>query len=248
MLKENTREKKNFESLIETDEIGRIEDRLNVIDVFLKTEEHFTLEDLISLLKSRGYEYDQEFVKLCLNRSVELGFAQKKTFEGQPPRYEHRHLGKHHDHMICTKCGRIMEFQNDEVEMLQERIAAHAGFHILQHKMEIYGLCSRCMAARSDLMPLTSAKTGEEVYIRDVVGGGNAKARLISMGFSPGDRLEIINNDGEGKLIVGRGSSRLALGRGMAENVIVSLGTQREEGESSGPQKRRPLWRFFQDR
>src|SRR4030042_2723928 len=114
MLKENTREKKNFESLIETDEIGRIEDRLNVIDVFLKTEEHFTLEELISLLKSRGYEYDQEFVKLCLNRSVELGFAQKKTFEGQPPRYEHRHLGKHHDHMICTKCGRIMEFQNDE--------------------------------------------------------------------------------------------------------------------------------------
>jgi Fur family transcriptional regulator, ferric uptake regulator len=147
MLKENNREKKNFESLIETDEIGRIEDRLNVIDVFLKTEEHFTLEDLISLLKRKGYEYDQEFVKLCLNRSVELGFAQKKTFEGQPPRYEHRHLGKHHDHMICTKCGRIMEFQNDEVEMLQERIAAHAGFHILQHKMEIYGLCSRCMEA-----------------------------------------------------------------------------------------------------
>jgi len=248
MFKENTREKRNFESLIETDEIGRINDRLNIIDVFLKTEEHVTLEDLMSLLKSRGYEYDQEFVKLCLNRWVEQGFAQKKTFEGQPPRYEHRHLGKHHDHMICTKCGRIMEFKNDELEFLQEKIAAQAGFHILQHKMEIYGLCSGCMAARSDLMPLSSAKTGEEVYIREVVGGGNAKARLISMGFSPGDRLEIINNDGEGKLIIGRGSSRLALGRGMAENIIVSLGRRKTEGGSPGPQKGRPLWRFFQGR
>jgi bifunctional DNA-binding transcriptional regulator/antitoxin component of YhaV-PrlF toxin-antitoxin module len=67
------------------------------------------------------------------------------------------------------------------------------------------------------------------------------------MGFSPGDRLEIINNDGEGKLIVGRGDSRLALGRGMAENIIVSLGRQREEGELLSPRKRRPFWRFFQD-
>jgi len=75
------------------------------------------------------------------------------------------------------------------MEKLQERIAARAGFHMLQHKMEIYGLCSRCSAKRSDLMPLASAKIGEEVYIRDVVGGGNAKARLISMGFSPGDKL-----------------------------------------------------------
>ncbi len=248
MFKENTHEKKNFKSLIESDEIGRIEDRLNVIDLFLKTEEHITLEDLISLLKSKGYEYDQEFVKLCLNRWVELGFAQKTTFEGQPPRYEHRHLGKHHDHMICTKCGRIMEFKNDELEMLQEKIAARAGFHILQHKMEIYGLCSRCLAARSDLMPLSSAKTGEEVYIKEVVGGGNAKARLISMGFSPGDRLEIINNDGEGRLIVGRGSSRLALGRGMAEKIIVSMGRQRAGGDLMSPQKGRPVWRFFQDR
>lgn len=246
MLKENHREKKNFKSLIETDGIGRVEDRLNVIDVFLKTEEHITLEDFISLLRSKGYDYDQEFVKLCLNRWVELGFAQKKTFEGQPPRYEHRHLGKHHDHMICTKCGMITEFQNEELEKFQDMIAARAGFHMLQHKMEIYGLCSKCMAARSELMPLTSAKTGEEVYIRDVVGGGNAKARLISMGFSPGDRLEIINNDGEGRLIVGRGDGRLALGRGMADKIIVSLGQQREEnGPPAPPQRRRKLWRLL---
>jgi Fur family transcriptional regulator, ferric uptake regulator len=247
MLREDSREKRNFESLIETDEIGRIEDRLRLIDVFLKNEGHITLEDFLSLLKARGYDYEEEFVKLHLNRWVELGFAQKTTFEGQPPRYEHRHLGKHHDHIICTKCGKIHEFQNDELEILQEKIATQAGYHMLQHKMEIYGLCTQCLADRSDLMPLTSTKAGEEVYIRDIAGGDSARSRLTSMGFRTGDRLEIINNDGMGRLIVGRGDSRLAVGRGMAEKIIVSLQRQKDENPSPDAQKKRRLWKLFKD-
>jgi Fur family transcriptional regulator, ferric uptake regulator len=245
MIKEKIREKNNFESLIETDDIGRVEDRLNLIDVFLSNEEHITLEDFISLLKQKGYDYEQDFVKLCLNRWVELGFAQKETFEGQPPRYEHRHLGTHHDHIICTKCSRIVEFKNEELEKLQEKIAARAGYHILQHKMEIYGLCSECMASRSDLMPLVSAKPGEGVYIRDVAGGDNVRARLTSMGFRTGDRIEIINNDGTGRLIVGRGESRLAIGRGLADKIIVSIDRQNDEDLPPGAQKKRTLWRRF---
>ena len=202
----------------------------------------------MSLLRAKGFDYDEEFVKLSMNRWVDLGFAQKKTFEGQPPRYEHRHLGKHHDHIICTKCGKIFEFQNDELEMLQEKIAARAGYHMLQHKMEIYGLCSQCMADRSDLMPLSSAKVGEEVYIRDITGGSEVKSRLTSMGFRTGNRIEIINNDGMGKLIVGAGDSRVAIGRGMAEKIIVSLYRQKDGGAPIGPHKLGPLWKIFKGR
>jgi Fur family transcriptional regulator, ferric uptake regulator len=245
MLKEDSREKGNFKTLIETDEIGDIEDSLILIDVFLKIEGHVTLEDFLLQLQAKGYDYDKEFVKLSLNRWVELGFAQKKTFEGQPPRYEHRHLGKHHDHIICTKCGKIFEFQNDELEALQERIAAQAGYHMLQHKMEIYGLCSQCMADRSEIMPISSAKAGEEVYIRDITGGSDVRSRLTSMGFRIGDRIEIINNDGMGRLIVGCGESRLAIGRGMAEKIIVSLYRQKDGDPLPGKQRRGPLWKAF---
>jgi Fur family transcriptional regulator, ferric uptake regulator len=245
MLKEDSREKGNFKSLIEADEIGGVEDGLKLIDVFLKIVGHVTLEDFISLLRAKGFDYDEEFIKLSMNRWVELGFAQKTAFEGQPPRYEHRHLGKHHDHIICTKCGKIFEFQNNELEALQEKIAAEAGYHMLQHKMEIYGLCSQCMADRSDLMPLSSAKTGEEVYIRDFTGGAEVRSRLTSMGFRTGNRLEIINNDGMGKLIVGNGDSRVAIGRGMAEKIIVSLSRQKGGGATSGSHKLGPLWKLF---
>ena len=226
MIDNNQFEKTNFRSLIEKDEIGRVEDRLNIIDTFLQTENHVTFEDLMQLLRDRGYDYDPNFVRQCMNRWVELGFAQKKTFEGQPPRYEHRHLGKHHDHLICTKCGKIVEFSNDEMERLQFRIAVEQNFHMLQHKMEIYGLCSECLAERRPLMTLAMAKPGERIIIKEMIGGRTARARLTSMGFRQGDTLEIISNDGWGRLIVGFGHTRMAMGRGMAQKIMVTLAPQ----------------------
>jgi len=215
-------EKANFRALIENDGIGYVEERLNIIDVFLDTEEHVTLEDLLRLLKERGYDYEPEFVRQCMNRWVERGFAQKKVFEGQPPRYEHHHLGKHHDHLICTKCGKIAEFDNEEMERLQVKIAAMEGFHVLQHKMEIYGLCADCMQERGPMMPLSMAKQGETVVVGEIMGGKDARSRLASMGIRPGDSLEVINNNCLGRLIVGHGNTRLALGRGIARKVLVS--------------------------
>ena len=231
MINNNYLEKTNFRTLIENDSVGRVEDRLIIIGVFLDTEEHVTLEDMMQLLKDAGYDYDSEFVRQCLNRFVEHGFAQKKTFEGQAPRYEHRHLGKHHDHLICTKCNKIIEFDNNDMERLQLKIASNLGFHMLQHKMEIYGVCAECMERRSPLMPLDMAKSGEKVVIKDMAGGKNVSARLASMGLRSGDTLEIINNNGLGRLIVGHGPTRLALGRGVAQKIMVSLAKQPVNGE-----------------
>jgi Fur family ferric uptake transcriptional regulator len=223
MVNDSYFEKENFRSLIESDEIGNVEERLNVIDVFLNTEEHVTLEEMIQLLKDRGFDYETEFVRQCMNRWVAHGFAQKKLFEGQPPRYEHHHLGRHHDHLICTKCGRITEFNDEEMERLQLKIASFHGFHMLQHKMEIYGLCSQCVSQRTPIMPLAMAKAGERLIITDIMGGVHARDRLASMGLRRGDSLEVINNNGLGRLIVGHGTTRMALGRGMAQKIMVSL-------------------------
>ena len=232
MIKDNYHEKTNFRTLIENDDIGKVEERLNIIEVFLSIEEHVTLEEMVQLLKDRGYDYDLEFVRQCMNRWVEHGFAQKKKFEGQPPRYEHRHLGKHHDHLICTKCGEIEEFRNEDMERLQINVATAQGFHMLQHKMEIYGICSECLAQRSPLLPLAMAKPGENVVIKDIMGGSHARSRLASMGLKRGDLLEIINNNGLGRLIVGHEAMRLAMGRGIAQKIMVSLAPQDRREES----------------
>jgi Fur family ferric uptake transcriptional regulator len=232
MMNDNYFEKTNFRTLIENDDIGQVEERLNIIEFFLSIEEHVTLEEMVQLLKDRGYDYDLEFVRQCMNRWVEHGFAQKKKFEGQPPRYEHRHLGKHHDHLICTKCGEIEEFRNEDMERLQINVASAQGFHMLQHRMEIYGICSECLAQRSPLLPLAMAKPGENVVIKDIMGGSHARSRLASMGLRRGDLLEIINNNGLGRLIVGHETMRLAMGRGIAQKIMVSLAPQDRREES----------------
>jgi Fur family ferric uptake transcriptional regulator len=232
MINDNYYEKANFRALIEDDDIGQVEERLNIIEVFLNTEEHVTLEKMMQLLRDKGYDYDPEFVRQCMNRWVDHGFAQKKQFEGQPPRYEHRHLGKHHDHLICTKCGKIEEFRNEDMERLQVKVASTQGFHMLQHKMEIYGLCSECLSQRSPLMPLAMAKPGENVVVKDIMGGSHARSRLASMGLRRGDILEIINNNGLGRLIVGHKATRLALGRGIARKIMGPLPPQNEGKES----------------
>ena len=219
-------EKANFKALIEADGIDRIRDRLSIIDVFLGTEEHITLEEMLHLLREKGHDFEPRFVSQCMNRMVDLGFAQKKRFEGQPVRYEHRHLGRHHDHLICTKCGKIVEFADETMERLQAEIAARSGFHMLQHRMDIYGLCSNCLSQRSPLMPLTMAKVGEIVVIREIAGGRKRQARLTDMGLRPGDLIKINNNAGRGRIILGRGHTRLAIGRGIAEKIMVS--TQNE--------------------
>jgi Fur family transcriptional regulator, ferric uptake regulator len=222
-------ERINFKSLIEEDGYDRIQERLNVIDVFLGTEKHITLEEMYRLVKEKGYDYEPDFVRQCMKRMVDLGFAQKKQFEGQPIRYEHRHLGRHHDHLICTKCGKISEFADEDLERLQQEIAARSGFHMLQHRMEIYGLCSECLSRRRRLMPLAMAKTGEKVVIREIAGGQMARSRMADLGLRPEDRIEIINNNGMGRLILAHDYTRLAIGRGMAQKIRVSLSDKKKD-------------------
>jgi Fur family ferric uptake transcriptional regulator len=231
MKNNNYIEKLNFKALVETDGSDRIQDRLNIVDAFLDSEEHVTIEQMYRYLRKKGYDYDAQFVRQCMNRMVDLGFAQKKQFEGQPVRYEHRHLGRHHDHLICTKCGKIIEFSNDDMERLQVAIAAKHGFHMLQHKMEIYGLCAECRAQRRPLMPLAMAKPGERVVIREMAGGKTAKSRMSDMGLRLNDHVEIISNSGEGRLILGHDCTRLAIGRGIAQKIMVSVSD--EEGEET---------------
>lgn len=218
----NQSEKANFKTLIEAEGDERLQDRLNILDAFLGTEEHITLEELFRLLMEKGLEYDPDFLRETMEMLVGLGFAHKKEFQGQPVRYEHRHLGIHHDHLICTKCGRIEEFTNFELEELQEKIASGHGFYMLQHRMEIYGICEDCLSPRRALMPLSMAKAGENLVVKKLTGGAIARTRLAAMGLRIGERLEVINDSGAGHVIVARKGSRLAIGRGMAQKIMVA--------------------------
>jgi len=221
-------EKQQFKRLFEDEGIDRIEDRLAILEVFLGIERHITFQEFVVALQDNGYSFEPDFAKKTLNLLCRYGFAVKKKFEGQPPLYEHRHLGFHHDHLICTKCGKIVEFESRQMEDFQLEIAALHGFHVLQHKMEIYGLCSECLKERVRLMPLSFAEEGELGIVQEFMGGPGAQLRLATIGLRKGDEVEVITNSGQGQLVVAVNGTRLALGRGIAKKIMVKPNGKRK--------------------
>ena len=214
-------EKEQFKKLFKQERIDRFEDRFKVLDTFLKTEQHVTEVEMTRLLKENGNELSGDFVKDTLNLMCRFGFARENRFDNGKGRYEHLHLGDHHDHMICTKCKKIFEFRNDQMEALQVNIAAAIGFHMLQHKMEIYGICAECLKNRALVMPLELARPGERLVIKQISGGASARMRLLTMGLRIGDSIEVITNQKKGQVVIAADFKRYALGRGLAEKIMV---------------------------
>jgi Fur family ferric uptake transcriptional regulator len=215
------KEKEQFRKLFRQEKLDHIEDHVKVLELFLQTEKHMTADELIALAGDKGLDVEPQFVKDTLKLMHRFGFAQKREFEDGPVRYEHRHLGQHHDHLICVKCGKIIEFHNETLENTQARIAEDNQFHMLQHKMEIYGICSDCLKIYAEQMPLTQAKPGEKLIIKDFTGGANIRMRLLTMGLRIGDVVEVITNSETGQLVLAMDYKRYALGRGMAQKVMV---------------------------
>ena len=214
-------EKGQFKKLFKQEQIDNFEDRFKVLEVFLQTEKHVTIEEMVELLNRVGWCLEPEFVRETMKLMCRFGFAQKSRFDNGDLRYEHRHLGQHHDHMVCTKCKKIIEFKNEQLEKLQIKIAATRGFHMLQHKMEIYGICDTCLKERIQLMPLVMARPGERLVLKDFEGGVGARMRLMSMGLRLGDEIEVISNNNQGQIAIAADFKRYVLGKGLAQKIRV---------------------------
>ncbi len=212
-----------FHSVLESFGATKIQERLQVLRVFLSIEEHVTFGELFGLVREKNPQLnDRLFLLETMDLFCQFGFAREISFENLEKRYEHHHLGAHHDHFICTRCGRIEEFANPDLEKLQIAIAREKGFHPLQHKMEIYGICSECMGQRDDKIPLHMAMRGERVRIVQLTGDRPMQVRLASMGLNINNSLEILSNSDSGLLIVAMNGTRMALGRDITRNIMVT--------------------------
>ncbi len=115
-----------------------------ILDVFLSTHQHISVEELYLKIKSSNPGVGHATVYRTLKLFAESGLAREILLHDGQTRYEHVIAGEHHDHLVCTSCNSIVEFEDATIEKLQEEIAARHGFQIKNHKMEIYGLCSNC--------------------------------------------------------------------------------------------------------
>ncbi len=220
---EHRLDREQFQTVLQSFKATRVAERLLVLDAFLTTERHVTIFELAEIINVQHPELvDETFLQETMAMFCQFGFARRHNFENKETLYEHQHLGKHHDHLICTKCGLIQEFHDDVLEDRQLIIAKIFHFHTLQHKTEIYGLCSKCLALREPSLPLYMAAIGERVTITDIQGGRGIQKRLVSMGLTVGAELELISSSPSGQQVVIVNDARLALGSNVAQKIMVS--------------------------
>ena len=214
-------EKAQFKKLFKQQGLDQFNNRFKVLEMFLKTDEHITSKDLTEQLNQEGESFDESFVAVTMELLCKYGFASKIEFNNGVALFEHRHLGLHHDHMICTKCGKIIEFRDEELEKNQSNMAQAYGFHMLQHKMEIYGICSECLKQRNLIISLDHVKQGEKAVVVDFEGGQKISERLSSMGVRKGAIIEIVSSQAGGQIVAAVEESRFVIGRGMSTKVMV---------------------------
>ncbi|MCP4803721.1 MAG: transcriptional repressor [Proteobacteria bacterium] len=116
--------------------------RDGIVNVFLDTGGHLTLNELLALAQKKDPGIGFATVYRTMKMLAEAGVADERKFGEGQTRYELSELGdEHHDHLICGRCGRIYEFEDEQIEQLQEAVAARFGIRVTHHRHEIYGVC-----------------------------------------------------------------------------------------------------------
>ncbi len=194
-----------------------------LVDIFITTENHFSRDDFVDLLISQKVKVDKDAVAFALQLLVQFGFAIERKFEGDAvKRYEHLHPHSHHDHFICVKCKKIIEFTNDELEKIQDSLIFRKGCKPLYHKLEVYGVCDACSYVKSSTsFPITFAKEDDIVTFDRFDSQAAQKKRLAELGFILGEKITVIKNSGFGPVVLEVKGTRVALGRGQAQKIYI---------------------------
>lgn len=133
--------------------------RLHILEVFQKSKtRHMNAEDVFLLLLEQGNDIGLATVYRVLNQLTEAGLLKQAHLEAGRAIYE-LDDGGHHDHLVCSACGRVQEFHDDVVEQRQEVVAHKYGFEVIEHSHILYG---RCINTQCEYRLRNKEKSDEE--------------------------------------------------------------------------------------
>ena len=120
--------------------------RLKILDIFQNgAQRHMTAEDVFRVLLEERSDIGLATVYRVLTQFEQAGILIRSNFESGKAVYE-LNEGQHHDHFVCTSCGKVEEFYDAEIEKRQQSIAKSKGWIVHDHSMALYGQCAECAA------------------------------------------------------------------------------------------------------
>ena len=137
-------DKKIFKEYVKSQGLRQSGQRDLIVETFLANRGHSSIEELLAETRKRDPRIGLTTVYRTLKLLTRCGLASERKFNRQVSYFEPIPKGKHHDHLICLDCGRIMEFENPAIESLQSSVAREHHFCITRHVLELYGYCRDC--------------------------------------------------------------------------------------------------------
>jgi Fur family transcriptional regulator, ferric uptake regulator len=141
----------DFKQLLKINALKFTIQREVILEMLYNSDEHLTPEGLHHLIQEKYPELGTGIATVYRTLSLleESDMVTSLSFGAQGKKYE---LGAkdHHDHLICTQCGTISEFVDDDIEEKQHKIAEEFGFKMEEHSMQIYGICRKCQSIKGN--------------------------------------------------------------------------------------------------
>src|SRR5271156_811751 len=139
--------RQTLQAYMDTKGLRSTDQRRLIVETFFRAPNHVSIEELLAQVRREDPKVGYATVYRTLKLMAESGIAHEREFGDGLTRYELADGEGHHDHLICDTCGSITEFEEPEIERLQERVAAKYGFELKNHKHELHGVCGDCRAA-----------------------------------------------------------------------------------------------------
>ncbi len=144
--------KQKWREYVTANNLNTTQQRELIVDEFLSCREHMSTDHLLDRTRKQNKKIGYATVYRTLKLLVDAGIAHQRDFGDGQTRYEA--VSDHHDHLICTQCGLVLEFEDQEIESLQEEVAKRlGGFSIVHHRLELYGLCPKMQGIEGGFCP-----------------------------------------------------------------------------------------------
>ncbi|MBQ46770.1 MAG: transcriptional repressor [Zetaproteobacteria bacterium] len=129
---------------LESKGLKQTKQRKAIVEYFLEMENHLSAEELYDHIRKSGDHIGLATIYRTLTLLKEAGLVEQNQFIENKTVYETRHPDSHHDHLICMKCGKIIEFEDNEIEDLQKKVAINHNFKLVSHSLDLFGFCEAC--------------------------------------------------------------------------------------------------------
>ena len=135
---------KKFTEYLAENSLKDTPQRRKIIEHFLESDEHYSAEEFYNYLQSKDVEVGQATVYRTLRLLAAAGIAKEVNFGDGYTRFEVGFGHEHHDHLIYERCSENIEVLDEEIEGLQELLAARYGYTLTSHRLYLYGVCPKC--------------------------------------------------------------------------------------------------------